>query len=145
MTDFRVSLPEEEDASSEADWEQGLGRWQLSRKYYGEVAWAQGLRPAPADLEYLLEYFRIGAEVSPDVLVRLSPGELAMIHASENLVTPSVLAHLCTDCGLHWTIYRLEDGVWHAYGRSCHFTWSRGAVVEPQSDAVLSRMLEGAS
>lgn len=144
MTDFRVTLPAEEDATAELDWEQAHTTWYLSRKYYGEVSWVQNLRPTSTDLEHLLHYFRIENELSADLLRRLSPGELAMIHNSEHK-NRTVLASLCLDCGLHWTIYRLEEGVWRAYGRTCDFAWRRGVLADPKSDSLLARMLEGVS
>jgi hypothetical protein len=143
LTDFRVVLPtgSDSDATRELDWEREPNRWRLSEKEYGEVRWTQDLEPSASDLDFLRTFFRIRRMLDPSILAQLSPGELALLH-STGQSNERVLASLCEACGLHWTIYRLEDdGNWHRYGRTCDFVWSRGNRVDADSDETLAALL----
>lgn len=131
MSDFRVVLPESEDGGErELDWNRSDSRWSLSDKEYGGVRWFEGQTPRPEDLAALTAFFRVQQAPMADVLIKLSPGELAYLHALE-VDVPTVLATLCPSCGEHWTVYRKDDmGPWRQFGRTCDFSWMRGDVVE---------------
>jgi hypothetical protein len=146
MTDFRVPLPSlrDEAITRELDWDREVNLWTLSEREYGDSAWVQNLKPSEADVDHLLEFFRLVQQLSPESLIRLSPGEMAHLHRSSHR-SPTVVATLCEECGNHWIVYRLEENQWRRYGRSCDFMWFRGSVADPRSDDALSRLLEAAS
>jgi hypothetical protein len=148
VTDFRVPLPDAPDSETdrELDWEGDIKQWRLSEKDYGDVRWTQNLDPPGDDLSYLRVFFAVERWLSPKDMTSLSPGELAAIHAQESSPR-TVLAALCSDCNLHWTIFKFESGdhSWHRYGRTCSYSWLRGKIVTPDTADPLLKVPIGAA
>ena len=85
MSDFRIVLaPDLEFSDRELDWIEESHRWRLSDKERGSVTWFFDRDPTLNDLEALRDFFEIPSGVSTDELVRLSPGELAVLHAERS-------------------------------------------------------------
>src|SRR4051794_9446207 len=85
VADFRVSLPERPDDTSarELDWDRDAGLWTVSEREYGSSTWFLGMPADAWDLGQILVFFRMTEPVREENLARMSPGECAMAHASQ--------------------------------------------------------------
>lgn len=146
MADFRISLPDAPDqiAQRELDWDRDSGTWSLSEREYGASRWSLNLKPTPYDLGQILVFFRMIEPVREEVLLHMTPGECVFAHIAQTSAG-DVLANLCKECGEHWLVYRLDEGEWRKFGRTCSFAWHRGQLVTPADDPLLGDLLSGAS
>jgi hypothetical protein len=129
VSDFRIVLaPDLEFSDRELDWIEESHRWRLSDKERGSVTWFFDRDPTLNDLEALRDFFEIPSGVSTDELVRLSPGELAVLHA-ERSDPLRVRAVWCPTCRQHWIVYRYSGTAWLKYGRKCGEGWWLGDKV----------------
>ena len=131
LSDFRIILPTDVEFSDrELDWVETTHQWRLSDKEYGSVAWEFDRDPSELDLLELRYFFEVPGDSNLDTLVRLSPGELATLHANSN-EPARIKAMKCEMCGQHWIVYKLSGTTWLKYGRKCHNSgWWLGTPVE---------------
>lgn len=148
MVDFRIPLPDggpPHNLARELDWDRELGIWTVSQREYGSSSWRPAANTSAYDLGQILVFFRLLEPVRESILVRLSPGECALIHASQ-MGTHDLVADLCGQCAEHWLVYRREENRgWRLYGRTCNFVWHRGTPREPESDETLAALIHGST
>lgn len=143
MADLRIEVPVPEDTEyqRETDWHQDLRLWSASERELGAVKWSLHMIPTPEDISALRSFFHTSDDLETDAMMRLSPGELVYLHDRRG--SPHrLLAILCETCEVHWTVYRLMDGVWRKHGHTSGFAWFRGVEASPDSDPQLAHALE---
>jgi hypothetical protein len=143
MSDFRVPITSSEESfDQELDWDRDNEIWTASEREVGGQRWFEGLVPSSLQLEGLLDFFRVpSGQIAQDQLIHLSPGRLASYHSNLADIT-SLYATLCSACGQHWYVFRWEPekNDWVVYGRTCEFSWRRGAPLTSTEEILLGQM-----
>lgn len=151
MSDFRIPIvrsPSDTYLEQELDWDDNIKLWTLSeREGGGGHEWFQGMTPSDKQLDTLFDFFRIKpGTLQRDVIAKLSPGELALIHANYDEPT-SVYAVLHDDGSPLWHVFRWEQdlGRWAKYGRTRDFSWYRGKELVGDDISLLKSLRSGIS
>jgi hypothetical protein len=143
MSDFRIPVPDlpEDDFIIELDWDAGERKWTVSEKEQGlGKSWSTGVKPSPAYLTMIAQFFRVPPNLDPGSLVDMSPGELVLQHQQNSRVI-SVYAFLCKTCRQHWNVIRwdMDQQQWLSHGRTCDFGWHRGSPLTQEEIDHLGR------